>query len=117
MVAIWATHRDPAVYPEPDAYRPERWLDDAQKSRPRFSFLPFGGGRRACVGQGFAMLNAMILGAMISQRYTFERTTAGPVRLEASITLRPLHGIPMRPEKRTSRRPRADSATNRDGTT
>jgi cytochrome P450 len=100
MVAIWATHRDPAVYPEPEEFRPERWLDDAQKERPRFSFLPFGGGRRACVGQGFAMLNAIVLGAMISQRYTFERTTTGPVRLEASITLRPLHGIPMRPVRR-----------------
>lgn len=58
MFSIWTTHRDPAVYPDPTAFHPERWLGDEPAARPRHSYLPFGGGRRACVGQGFAMLNA-----------------------------------------------------------
>lgn len=100
MVSIWSTHRDPAVYPDPTAFRPERWLGDAAKDRPRFAYLPFGGGRRACIGQGFAMLNATILGAMIAQRYAFDTTSDKPIALEPTITLRPRDGIPMAVRKR-----------------
>lgn len=95
LFSVWTTHRDPGVYPDPEAFRPERWLGDGPASRPRHAYLPFGGGRRACVGQGFAMLNAMILGSMMAQRYTFELASAEPVRFTPSITLRPVDGVPM----------------------
>lgn len=94
LVSVWSTHRDPAVYDDPTAFRPERWLGDAAKERPRFSYLPFGGGRRACVGQGFAILNAQILGAMLAQRYSFEPDRTKPIKLEFTITTRPQGGVP-----------------------
>lgn len=100
FVSVWATHRDPSVYPDPLRFDPERWLGDAAKDRPRFAYLPFGGGRRACVGQGFAMLNARILGAMVMQRYRFERVDETPVRLLTSITLRADGGVPMTAHRR-----------------
>jgi cytochrome P450 len=100
FVSVWATHRDPAVYPDPLRFDPRRWLGDAAKDRPRFSYLPFGGGRRACVGQGFAMLNARILGAMVMQRYRFERVSDRPVPLLTSITLRADGGVPMTAHRR-----------------
>ncbi|MEH3053250.1 MAG: cytochrome P450 [Patulibacter minatonensis] len=100
FVSVWATHRDPAVYPDPEVFDPARWLGDAPKGRPRFSYLPFGGGRRACVGQGFAMLNARILGAMVMQRYRFERVGDRPVPLLTSITLRADGGVPMTAHRR-----------------
>ncbi len=95
LFSVWTTHRDPGVYEDPTAFRPERWLGDEPASRPRHAYLPFGGGRRACVGQGFAMLNAMILGSMMAQRYAFESTSTEPVRFVPSITLRPIGGVPM----------------------
>jgi cytochrome P450 len=104
LVSVWSTHRDPSVYPDPESFRPERWLDDAPKSRPRFSYLPFGGGRRACVGQGFAILNAQILGAMIAQRYSFEPDGTAPVKLEFTITTRPRNGVPMLARRRAPRK-------------
>ncbi len=99
-VSVWATHRDGAVYPDPLRFDPERWLGDAPKQRPRFSYLPFGGGRRMCVGQGFAMLNARILGAMVMQRYRFEVVDRAPVKLHPSITLRAAEGLPMTAHRR-----------------
>ena len=88
-------HHDPRVFPDPMEYRLERWLDDADKHRPRLAYLPFGGGRRACIGQGFAQLNAVVLGAMMIQRYEFDRASTGPIALEPTVTLRPLTGVPM----------------------
>lgn len=104
LVSVWSTHRDPAVYEDPLEFRPERWLGDAPKERPRFSYLPFGGGRRACVGQGFAILNAQILGAMIAQRYSFEPDRSKSVKLELTITTRPQDGVPVFAHRRTPAR-------------
>jgi cytochrome P450 len=100
LISIWSTHRDPAVYDEPEAFRPERWLGDAPAERPRHAYLPFGGGRRACVGQGFAMLNALILGASMAQRYAFVPASPAPVRFAPSITLRPVGGVPVIAQRR-----------------
>jgi cytochrome P450 len=48
------THRDPRLYDEPDAFRPERWAPGGAQSRPRFAYFPFGGGPHACIGQAQA---------------------------------------------------------------
>lgn len=95
FVSIWSTHRDPKVWPNPAGYDPRRWLGDAPKERPRFSYLPFGGGRRICVGHGFAMLNATLLAAMIAQRFRFDFVPGSRIVLDPTVTIRPLHGIPM----------------------
>ncbi|MGH2958221.1 MAG: cytochrome P450 [Solirubrobacterales bacterium] len=100
-VSIWSTHRDPAIYPNPTEFVPERWLGDEPEKRARFSYLPFGGGRRACVGQGFAMLNAGILGAMIAQRYSFEHDPTTPIKLDPTLTLRPHGETPVSVHRRT----------------
>ena len=105
MISIWSMHHDPRVFPDPMAYRLERWLDDADRHRPRLSFMPFGAGRRACIGQGFALLNAAVLGAMMIQRYEFDRATAGPIALEPTVTLRPLAGVPMIARRRAQSDP------------
>jgi cytochrome P450 len=95
MISIWSMHHDPRVFPDPLEYQLERWLGDADKHRPRLAYMPFGGGRRACIGQGFAQLNAAVLGAMMIQRYEFDRASTGPIALEPTVTLRPLTGVPM----------------------
>ncbi|HEY3829365.1 MAG TPA: cytochrome P450 [Solirubrobacteraceae bacterium] len=95
FVSIWSTHRDPKVWPNPAGYDPRRWLGDAPKERSRFAYLPFGGGRRICVGQGFAMLNATLLAAMIAQRFRFDFVPGSKIVLDPTVTVRPLHGIPM----------------------
>jgi cytochrome P450 len=95
LVSTWTTHRDPAVWPNPAGFDPRRFLGDAPKSRPRHAYFPFGGGRRICVGAGFATMESVILAAMIAQRYTLDLIPGAKVDLDPTITLRPLRGIPM----------------------
>lgn len=95
FVSIWSTHRDPAVWENPAGFDPRRFLGDAPRQRPRFAYLPFSGGRRICVGQGFAMMNATILAAMIAQRFRFDFIPGAPIVLDPTVTIRPLHGIPV----------------------
>jgi cytochrome P450 len=63
------------------------------QKRPRFSYFPFGGGPRVCIGAGLAMLEATLLLATIAQRYKFSLVPDHPIELFPSVTLRPRHGI------------------------
>ncbi len=101
LISTWTTHRDPAVWPNPAGFDPRRFLGDAPKARPRHAYFPFGGGRRVCVGAGFATLEAVILAAMIAQRYTLDLIPSAKIVLDPTITLRPLHGLPMTIHRRS----------------
>jgi cytochrome P450 len=95
LISMYATHRDPRFFPEPDAFRPERWLDGLEKRLPRGAFLPFGMGSRMCIGAAFAMMEATLLLATIARRWRFELVPAD-VPTHPSITLRPLSAMPGR---------------------
>jgi cytochrome P450 len=57
------------------------------------SYLPFGGGRRICIGQSFALVEMVLMAAMISQRFPFDVCPDHGVELETTLTLRPKHGL------------------------
>lgn len=85
LVSQWVAHRDPRWWEEPLVFRPERWHGDTK--RPKYSYFPFGGGTRICIGESFAWTEAILLLATISQRWTFASvTTPAP---EPRITMRP----------------------------
>jgi cytochrome P450 len=94
VVSPWLLHHDPRWWPEPEAFRPERWLDD-DPGRPRYAFIPFGGGPRVCIGEPFARLEAAMLLASIARRWRFANPTDREPNLQAVITLRPRGGLPM----------------------
>lgn len=85
LTSQWVVHHDPRWWPDPLAFRPERWLPEAK--RPRFAYFPFGGGSRLCIGESFAWTEAILLLATIAQRWTFTPVT--PPTPEPRITLRP----------------------------
>ncbi|BBX73933.1 putative cytochrome P450 132 [Mycobacterium shinjukuense] len=93
VIPIHHIHHDPRWWPDPERFDPRRFLDDRAKTRPRSAYLPFGGGRRSCIGQSFALMEMVLLAAIMSQRFTFDLAPACPVELEATLTLRPKHGI------------------------
>jgi len=94
-VSPWSTQRHPRFWPNPAEFDPDRFLDDAVvKARPRYAYFPFGGGPRSCVGEHFAMLEAVILLAAMLRRH---QVTAWSSRLdiEPMITLRPKGAVPV----------------------
>jgi cytochrome P450 len=97
-IAIYLIHHHPRYWPDPAGFDPSRFLPSAATAadRPRYAFIPFGGGRRACVGQSFAELEAVLVLASIAQRYRLELTPRGLPKPVAAVTLRPGQGLPMR---------------------
>ncbi len=99
LLSPYVTHRDARWFPEPDAFRPERWLTP-DESRPKFSYFPFGGGARVCIGERFAAMEGVLLLATIAQEWRFDLVPGHPVQRQAQITLRPKFGMKMRPRRR-----------------
>jgi cytochrome P450 len=91
-------HRSPEYWPDPLAFRPERHTPEARATRPRFVYFPFGGGRRQCIGEGFAWMEGVLSLATIAQRWRLHFLPDYPVIPQAKITLRPKHPMMMRPE-------------------
>lgn len=95
ILSPWVLGRNPEWYPEPERFLPERWMDGLESRLPRFAFIPFGGGPRICIGQGFALLEAAIMLEEIGQRFTLHCETPEAVVPLPSITLPPRDGLPM----------------------
>ncbi|MCW2559573.1 MAG: cytochrome [Mycobacterium sp.] len=93
MIPIHHIHHDERWWPDPETFDPTRFLGDAGKDRPRSAYLPFGGGRRICIGQTFALMEMVLMVAIMSQRFTFDLVPGHRVELEATLTLRPKHGV------------------------
>jgi cytochrome P450 len=85
----WVIQRDGRWFPEPEHFRPERWLDGSCEKIPRFSYYPFGGGPRVCIGQHFALLEVALILARFAQDVRFEREPDAKLELAPVVTLRP----------------------------
>ncbi|KAI2946036.1 hypothetical protein CBS147322_7314 [Aspergillus niger] len=71
-VPTYAVHRDPEIFPDPEAFRPERWLEDDEKVKQmRAVFIPFSSGARACIGRNITFMEQQILVATLVHRYEF----------------------------------------------
>jgi cytochrome P450 len=99
VVSPWLTHRHPRFWDDPERFNPERFTPDLEKARHRYAYFPFGGGPRACIGQYFSMLEAIIAVAMIARAFRLT-SPPGPVPLFPAITLRPRRAMPCTIERR-----------------
>ncbi len=89
VISQWVVHRDPRHFPDPEAFDPDRFLPERVKELPRFAYFPFGGGPRVCIGNHFAMLEAVLLLATIGQRFHLELLPGQRLDFRPSVTLRP----------------------------
>jgi cytochrome P450 len=96
----WLMHRDPRYFDQPDEFWPERWETDQIKQLPKYAYFPFGGGPRLCIGNSFAMMEAIFILATIAQRFHFDLAPGHEVKPMPSITLRPSDGVRMIVAKR-----------------
>jgi cytochrome P450 len=96
----FATHRRPDLWKDPERFDPERFRPEAEGSRPRLSWFPFGAGPRVCIGNHFALVEGTLVLATLLGKARFELVRAGEADLEPSATLRPRDGMPMRIHRR-----------------
>ncbi len=94
FVSPWVMHRSPALWREPERFDPERWLDASFKPH-KCAYMPFLTGPRKCIGDGFATMEAVLVIAMVLQRFTLSAEAALP-EPDPVITLRPKGGATMR---------------------
>ena len=102
-IAPWVAHHDARWFPDPESFRPERFVASAE-SPPRGAWMPFGAGPRVCVGQHFAMLEMTLIAAMLMQRYVLSidpQQSTRPTGL-LNVTLRPSGGMRLRLQRRVA---------------
>lgn len=96
LIAPWLLHRKASLWHDPHRFDPDRFTTEP----PRFSYIPFGAGQRICIGAAFAMTEAILILAMIAQRYRLRLKPDHPIEPQGLITLRPRYGMPMTLERR-----------------
>lgn len=109
-ISPWILHRDPRWFENPEGFDPDRWLPERQgegdAARPRWVYMPFGAGPRVCIGNGFAMTEAVVLLASMVRRARVELVPGRSLALDPNVTLRPKHGLAvrvrMRPRQKTT---------------
>ena len=96
VISPYLLHRHETLWEAPDRFRPERFLPGARDAIPRYAYLPFGAGPRVCIGQQFAMVEAMIVLATLLRGLRFDYADEEAPMPVQRITLRPRNGMPMR---------------------
>ena len=96
LLGQFIVHRDPRWWPEPERFDPERWTEEAGRSRHRYAYFPFGGGPRLCIGESFAWLEAKIILATVVRSWHFTLESDPDVQGLPWTTLRPASPIELR---------------------
>lgn len=100
LISTWVLHRHRTLWEEPERFDPDRFAPERSEGRPRFAFIPFGGGPRVCIGASLAMTEAVIVLATLAQRFRPRLKTPQAVKLRARITLAPDGGLKMQLQRR-----------------
>jgi cytochrome P450 len=98
----WASHRLPEVFPEPEAFIPERFTRERKAALPRGAYVPFGGGSRICIGKRFGQTEVKLVATKLLQRLRMEALPGRTVKIRQMPTLSPDGGLKMRVKDRAS---------------
>ena len=100
LMSPWVVHRDARWFPDPLKFAPERWQTGSIESRPKFSYFPFGGGARVCIGERFAWMEGVLVIAALAPRLRLRMASGQRVETKARMTLRPKYPMRMIVETR-----------------
>jgi cytochrome P450 len=100
FLSPYLLHRHPRFWPEPDAFRPERFAPENEATRPRFAYMPFAAGPRHCIGESFALYEMLMHLYKVARHYRLTYLPTEPVEVEAQINLRTKKPLYMRLERR-----------------
>jgi cytochrome P450 len=99
-VITYALHRDPRFFSNPETFDPDRFAAGWEDRIPRYAYLPFGGGPRVCIGNGFAMMEARLILATVAQRYKLSLEPGQKIVPMQLVTVRPKYGLRMKLARR-----------------
>jgi cytochrome P450 len=100
LVNTYALQRDPRFFEDPERYDPDRFARGWEERVERYTYLPFGGGPRVCIGNGFALTEARLILATVAQHYKLSLEPYEPIKPVQLVTLRPSGPVRMRLERR-----------------
>ena len=89
LISQYIVQHDARWWPDPERFDPERWRPDVADTRPKFSYFPFGGGTRICLGEQFAWMETTLVLAVLASRWRLRRASDRPVGIRPAVTLRP----------------------------
>lgn len=99
-ISPYMLQHDARWFEDPERFDPARWLDGRTAGLHKYAYIPFGGGPRICIGNGFAKMEAALILAAIAQRFRLDLTDPASVAMEPSLTLRPRVGVTVKVGKR-----------------
>lgn len=99
-ISPYVTHRHPEFWPSPGRFDPERFAPERAAGIEPYSYLPFLLGRRACLGEHFAMIEGVLMLAMLARRYRLRPVSPEPVKTRPIATLRLARPLIMRATRR-----------------
>ena len=91
LMSPYVIQHDSRFFEDPDCFRPDRWNPEVRDRRPKFSYFPFGGGARICIGERFAWTEMILAVATLAQKWRFRLSSPDPIGVSPRLTLRP-HG-------------------------
>ncbi len=100
VVSQYLMHRDARYYAQPERFDPERWTLAARRARPAYTYFPFGGGPRRCIGEGFAYMEGVLVLATLAARWRLSLASRAPVEMNATHFLHPKGTLTMTAERR-----------------
>ncbi len=93
VMFAYGAHHDPRFWDEPEKFMPERWMGDAKKRQTKYAYLPFGGGRRSCIGGAMSQVENTLALSILLRRFQPEYVGANPPGISGTVTLTPRGGL------------------------
>jgi cytochrome P450 len=93
LLSPYLTHRHPEFWTNPEAFDPDRFLPGASKGRPRHAYFPFGGGPRLCMGEDMAIMETLLILAMVVQKYQLHLVAGHREEPECILDMIPRYGV------------------------
>jgi cytochrome P450 len=93
MLFAYGAHHNPRFWDEPEEFRPERWMAGAARKQVKYSYLPFGGGKRSCIGGAMSQVENTLALSLLLRRFRPEYVGKDPAGLNATVTLTPKGGL------------------------
>ena len=96
VLGTYMVHHDPRYWDHPDRFDPDRFAAERAKGRAPYSYLPFGGGKRACIGSAMSQIEAALALSLFLRDFEFEYARDEAPRISLTVTLSPKQGLPLR---------------------